>query len=265
MQRFSTLYTIGFSAAVCVVCSLLVSASAVSLRSFQSANAALDKKTNVLLAGGLIEPGESPSAQRVDELFEPIEAVVIDLATGQETEIDPATFDMEAEMKNPVTSEQAPPNDAGLARVPKHALVYKVMKEGELDELILPIQGKGLWSTLFGFLALDADGETIRGITFYQHGETPGLGGEIDNPKWKKLWIGREAFNEQWVPVIEVIKGHAGPPEEDPHQIDGLSGATITSRGVSHLVQFWLGGPNGEYGFGPYLEQLRKRGVLGHE
>jgi Na+-transporting NADH:ubiquinone oxidoreductase subunit C len=128
--------------------------------------------------------------------------------------------------------------------------------EGTLDMLVLPIEGKGLWSTMYGFLALDKDLKTVRGLTFYQHGETPGLGGEIDNPRWKALWPDRVAYDEAGEPVIEVIRGRAGTPDEDPHRIDGLSGATITARGVMHTVNFWLG----DDGFGPYLETLRQGG-----
>jgi Na+-transporting NADH:ubiquinone oxidoreductase subunit C len=122
--------------------------------------------------------------------------------------------------------------------------------------VVIPVEGKGLWSTLYGFLALDKDVNTIKGLTFYQHAETPGLGGEVDNPKWKALWPGRKAFGDDGQPKIAVIKGQAGPVAEDPYQVDGLSGATITARGVSHLVQFWLG----TNGFGPYLKQFKERG-----
>ncbi len=120
--------------------------------------------------------------------------------------------------------------------------------------LVLPVEGYGLWSTLYGFLALDADTKTIRGLTYYQHLETPGLGGEVDNPSWKALWPGRVAFDETGAPVISVIKGRAGSPQDDPYRVDGLSGATITSRGVTNMLQFWLG----EAGFGPYLERFRE-------
>jgi len=102
---------------------------------------------------------------------------------------------------------------------------------------------------------MDKDTTTIRGLTFYAHGETPGLGGEVDNPRWKALWPGRKAFDENWKPDIRVIKGQAGSPETDPHHVDGLSGATLTSRGVTNLLLFWLG----DQGFGPYLQQFRQQ------
>ncbi len=252
-------YTILFSTAVCVVCSLLVSASAVMLDKRQKENVVLDRQKNVLKTAGLIQPGESVTREQVKKLFDQsIRAVVVELKTGAESDADPATFDQQAETKDSATSEKIPPNDGGIARLPNRALVYKVVKDDRLEQLILPIEGKGLWSTLYGYLSLRADGNTIGGITFYQHGETPGLGGEVDNPKWQALWPGRKAYGPQGEPKIEVIKGHAGPVDADPYRIDGLSGATITGRGVSHFLRFWLG----EQGFGPYLKALRERGEL---
>ena len=138
-------------------------------------------------------------------------------------------------------------------RLPNQALVFDVVQDGERKALILPIEGYGLWGTLYGYLALAPDTRTIVGITFYSHKETPGLGGEVDNPRWKALWPGRMAFNEGGVLSISVKKGAAGSAAEDPYNVDGLSGATITSRGVTNLLRFWLG----ESGFGPYLAKYR--------
>jgi len=137
-------------------------------------------------------------------------------------------------------------------------MVFDVVENGELQAMIFPIEGKGLWSTLYGYIALAPDANTVVGITFYDHGETPGLGGEVDNPRWKSLWPGRKVFDERGNPVIQVKKGSAGPPAKDPHQVDGLSGATLTSRGVTALVQFWLG----ENGYGPYLASYGARAEI---
>ena len=154
------------------------------------------------------------------------------------------------------TGRPAPENMAGVQRLPRQALVYELRNAaGQLDLVILPISGMGLWSTLYGFIALDADLETIRGITYYEHLETPGLGGEVDNPRWKALWPGRKAFDDDETVSIEVIRGRAGAPEDDPHRVDGLAGATMTSRGVTNMLQLWLG----EHGFRPYLDRLRSR------
>lgn len=251
----STGFTVMFAAAVCGVCSIFVSGSAVLLKDRQEVNKVLDRQTKVLTVAGLMDEGAKMKRAEVQQLFdENIAPVVVTLETGEPAEgVDAATFDQKKAAADPSTSKVAPPNEAKVARLPNQGLVYQVKKGGEVELLVLPIEGKGLWSTLYGFLALDADANTIRGITFYQHGETPGLGGEVDNPNWKARWPGRKAFGDDWEPKISVIKGAAGSVEDDPYNVDGLSGATITARGVSHLVKFWLD----EHGFGPYLAKYR--------
>ncbi len=256
MQR-SASYTILFAAVVCLVCAVIVSISAVSLKTRQDDNAFLDKQRNVLIAAGLASEDEVLTREEIQERFGPIESVVVDLQSGEErSDVDPETFDQRKATSDPQMSRAMPKNPAGIQRVPHQALVYRLVDNDELELLILPIEGKGLWSTLYGFIALDADLNTIRGITFYEHKETPGLGGEVDNPRWKALWPGRRVFGEEGegTPRIEVIRGQAGPPAEDPYRVDGLSGATMTSRGVGRLVRFWLG----HEGFAPYLDSLRK-------
>lgn len=152
-------------------------------------------------------------------------------------------------------SYEAPPNPSVIKRLPKHAIVYHVLDgQGQVEMIVLPIEGYGLWGTLYGFLALDADTKTVRGLTYYQHKETPGLGREVDNPRWKGLWPGRIAFDENGEVAIQVIKGQAGPPTADPHHVDGLGGATITSRGVTNMLRFWLG----ENGFAAHLKNFRQ-------
>ena len=182
--------------------------------------------------------------------------MVIERATGAATGADPTGFDPRAAAADPDTSAAAPPNNAGLQRVADQALVYELRDDGGgLDLVVLPVHGLGLWGILYGFVALDADLETIRGLTYYEHKETPGLGGEVDNPRWKSLWNGRKAFGPDGAPAIEVVKGLAGPPADDPYRVDGLAGATMTSRGVTNMLRFWLD----EQGFGPYLDTLRTR------
>jgi Na+-transporting NADH:ubiquinone oxidoreductase subunit C len=252
MQR-SPLYTILFATAVCIVCAIVVSSAAVSLKERQDINAALDKQRNVLEAAGLREPGEKLDPEEVAKRFEKVERIVIDLETGEPvSDVDPATFDQAREAKDPATSDPAPPNPSLVKRIPNHALIYRVLDDnGNVDTLVLPIEGYGLWKFLYGFIALESDLNTVRGITFYEHGETPGLGGEVDNPRWKSRWVGRKVFGDDGEPKIEVIKGFAPPPAEAPYKVDGLSGATLTARGVTNLVHFWLG----ENGFGPFLQK----------
>jgi len=254
-MQHSTGYIVGFAVVICLICALFVAGAAVSLKPRQEANILLDRQKKVLAVAGLTEAGQKLSAERIAEIFDTaIQPKVIELASGAiDDSIDPETFDQQAAMSDPERSTPAPENGAKVQRLPHNAMVYDVVENGELKALIIPIEGAGLWSTLYGYLALSPDSTTIVGITFYEHGETPGLGGEVDNPRWKALWPGRRAFDERWRPVISVKKGIAGPVDQDPHNVDGLSGATITARGVTELVRFWLG-PNG---FGPYLESYR--------
>ena len=121
--------------------------------------------------------------------------------------------------------------------------------------MVLPIHGYGLWSTLYGFIALEGDLETIVGLGFYSHGETPGLGGEVDNPSWKAQWVGKKLYDSQGELAIQVVKGKAAPG--DVNSVDGLSGATLTSRGVSNLVNFWLG----DDAFGTFLSTAKAGGA----
>ena len=131
--------------------------------------------------------------------------------------------------------------------------MYLIKDGDEIAGVVVPIEGYGLWSTLYGYLALETDGRTVRGITYYSHGETAGLGGEVDNPRWKAKWPGRLAFGADGKPALRVKKGPAGDPESDPYQVDGLSGATITSNGVTNMLSFWLG----REGFGPYIAKFK--------
>lgn len=256
----SNAYIIGFAAGVCVFCSIFVAGSAVALKDRQEANKVLDRQKNVLAVAGRYSPDSKLSADEIRATFQAdIKPYVVDLDTGAYVEdIDAKTFDMRARRDDPEHSEQAPEgNIAKLQRIPDEGLVYHVLDGDRIEMIILPVEGKGLWSTLYGYVALAPDGTTIEGITFYEHAETPGLGGEVDNPRWKALWEGRKALDENGDPVIEVIKGQAGPPSEDPHKVDGLSGATLTARGVTNLMRFWLG----DQGWGPYLDRVRAGGV----
>jgi len=254
MQKDSTVGTLVVATALCVICSVLVAGSAVSLKDRQEANKKLDVKKNLLQASGLLAPG-SASREEIEEAYKNIEAAVVNLETGKVvSDMNPTEFSQLKASKDPDTSKRIQPSldKAGIKRRSKFAPAYKYMKEGKMAMLILPVNGKGLWSTLYGFLALDTDLKTVKGIGFYQHGETPGLGGEIDNIDWKAKWAGKKIFDGDQV-ALKVIKGQVS--QSDPnakYKIDGLSGATITSNGVSGLIQYWMG----EDGFGPYLENL---------
>jgi Na+-transporting NADH:ubiquinone oxidoreductase subunit C len=200
----------------------------------------------------LMEPGAN-----IADLFDNVETRLVDLESGEYTDaVDADTFDMAEAANDPSLSEAIPAaEDIGnIRRRPLYAPVYLVRHGDELEQVILPVYGAGLWSTMYGYLALDSDGETIRGLQFYEQGETPGLGGEVDNPDWRSLWVGKKLYDDAGTARIEVVRGQVAA--SDPagvHKIDGLSGATLTGRGVTNLIRFWTG-PNG---FGPYLANLR--------
>ena len=237
---------------LCIVCSVIVSTAAVLPKPAQEVNKALDRKRNILAAAGMLEEGKS-----VDEQFSAISTRVVDLRSGKFTdEVDPAEYDQLAAASTPSTSTDLSREEdiAGLGRRENFSQVYLVEDpQGDISKIILPVRGPGLWSTLYGFIALEADANTVAGLGFYEHGETPGLGGEVDNPRWKAHWPGKKVYRDGDV-AIGLIKGSVDPSSPKAEwQIDGLAGATLTARGVTNLVQFWLG----ENGFQPFLNNLK--------
>lgn len=246
---------------VCLVCSILVSVAAVALKPLQQANKALDRKQNILVAAGLLDDGETTDerGRGIEELFSQFEVRVVNLRTGEYTDaVDSETYEQLRGARDPDTSRQLSDAEdiATIKRLERYGLVYlKKNPAGEIETAVIPIRGYGLWGTLYGFLALEDDFETVAGIGFYEHKETPGLGGEVENPSWKAIWEGKELYDESGEPAIDLTKSMA-PPGSDAreHQIDMLSGATMTSRGVENLVNFWVGG----MGYGPYLKSMKQ-------
>jgi Na+-transporting NADH:ubiquinone oxidoreductase subunit C len=261
-QRDSVWYAVGVATVLCVVCSLAVSAAAVALRPLQEANKKLDQQKNILDATGLArgeygKPANELTREQIDDLYGWISEELVDLETGEyTTEVNIATYDPReaVDKEDQSVAIEEPKFDPGVDRREKIAKVYFVRRRGEgpIQQVVLPVYGKGLWSTLYGYLALRNDLETIQGLTFYQHGETPGLGGEVDNPRWKSQWVGVNLYDESGDPAAEVFKGPA--PDDNPYAVDGLSGATITSRGVTNLVRYWAS----DQGYGPFLEKFRE-------
>lgn len=255
-QKESTARTLIVALLVCLVCSVFVAGAAVALRPTQLENRQLDKQRSILAIAGLGEAGMS--GNQVKALYkERIVAKLVNLETGEYSdEFDPNTFDPLVAAKDPALSQSLSGNEdiASIKRRERYSVVYIVEENGELDKLIMPVRGYGLWSTLYGFMAVQSDLNTVAGLGFYQHGETPGLGGEVDNPKWRSQWQGKELFNDDGKLAIQVVKGGVDPqsPRAD-HQVDALAGATLTSNGVNNLLHFWLG----ENGFGPFIANLR--------
>jgi len=234
------------------VCAVFVSAATVMLKPVQEVNQALDRKRNILAAAGMLVEGRS-----VEEQFSQISTRIVDLRTGRFSDAeDPLKYDQRRAAKNPSQSEKlSVEQDLGkIGRREHFAVVYVVENDtGGIDKVILPVRGYGLWSTLYGFIAVESDANTIAGLGFYQHGETPGLGGEVDNPRWIAFWPGKEVYRDGDV-AVSLIKGSVDPASANaPWQVDGLAGATLTSKGVTNLLHFWLG----ENGFQPFLNNLR--------
>ena len=246
--------------AVSLCCSLFVSAAAILLSPKQRANLHEYMVENILIAADLFQEGMSSEAIYKRR----IEPVLIELSTGKQVDasiVGPdfsvENFDIKHFTDDPRLSVAIDPAQdiAKINRRPKYMVVYIAKSNKRPDKLVLPVYGKGLWSTMYGLLALERDLRTVAGITFYQHGETPGLGGEIDNPAWQSKWHGKQAIDANDRVIINVIKGEVDPSAIDAYrQIDGLAGATLTSKGVDNLVHYWLG----DDGYGPLLDRLRR-------
>jgi Na+-transporting NADH:ubiquinone oxidoreductase subunit C len=236
---------------------VIVSTAAVMLKPLQVANKQKDFKINILKAGGLYDQGIE-DGKSITEMFESVTTKLVDIDTGKYTDVeDVQTYDQRKVSKDPqYTTALSTADD--LAKISNRvdiAKVYLVQNEQGLQKVILPIKGYGLWSTLYGFISLESDLNTVSGLVFYEHGETPGLGGEIDNPKWKGLWQGKEVYGADETVALSVIKGAVNENTSEPqHKVDGLSGATLTGKGVDNLVKFWMG----SMGYAKYLTNLKE-------
>lgn len=257
-ERESIGNTLRVALGVCLVCAVVVSTAAVSLRPYQAENRLAFRQLNILQTAGLYEPGMDVSAA-----FERIERRFVELDSGEYVERED-DFDPLRAARDPSQSINLGGEDeAGIRRRSDVAEVFIARDaDGGIERVILPVHGYGLWSTMFGFLALEPDLNTVAGIGFYEHGETPGLGGEIENPRWQANWEGKRLFDEQGRFALRVERGQVPDGASNlEHRVDGISGATLTTRGVNNMLRFWLG----ERGYGPYLERLGQRIDAGEE
>jgi Na+-transporting NADH:ubiquinone oxidoreductase subunit C len=241
--------------------------AAVALKPLQVSNKALDMKKNILDVAGLLQENTD-----IEKAFaEKIEAKLVNLDSGDYAEGDANAYDQRKAAKDPMQSV-AITKDKDIAHIrvkAKLAKVYLVKEGGATKSIILPISGYGLWSTLYGFLSVEADGQTVQSINFYDQAETPGLGGEVVNPNWRALWKGKKIYAETeqassekgliaeagvGEPALSLIKGTVDNTKAgSQYQVDGLAGATLTSTGVTNLVRYWTS----KEGFAPYLAKVR--------
>jgi Na+-transporting NADH:ubiquinone oxidoreductase subunit C len=238
--------TVIVATTLCFVCSMVVSFAAVNLKSIQEVNKAIDKQKNILQVAGVYYEGID-----VQKTFSSFQPAVVDLNAGKFTDkFDPLSFDDKKAAQDPLLSTPLKDDPASIGRRTNFATIYLLKNtDGSLDKVILPIHGYGLWSTLYGFIALEKNCNDIFGLQFYQHAETPGLGAEVDNPKWKAQWNGKKLTNANGDLMIQVAK----TKKDENHHIDALAGATLTSNGVDNLVKFWMG----ETGFKKFLNNLK--------
>ncbi|MCB9876276.1 MAG: NADH:ubiquinone reductase (Na(+)-transporting) subunit C [Planctomycetes bacterium] len=218
MNTNSNSYVMVFAVAVCVIISTMLAVLANSLRSTQDAAKEFDRQKNVMLAAGLIERGDLRPRAELEKLYQDrVTEQLVDTETGEV--VDPAKVEAKGKRYRSVATTKS--------------------ADGKLEAIVLPVSGKGLWSTLYAYLALEPDANTVRGITFYEHGETPGLGGEVENAAWTATWKGKTIFDADHKLVsITLKKGKVDPAieREKKHMVDGLSGATLTCKGVTNFL-----------------------------
>ena len=248
---------------LCLVCSIVVSSMAVALKPIQQLNKELDQKKNILRAAGMLPADQDVSAdgRSIEELFAEFTVRAVDLQTGEYVDdVDVVTYDPIRAAKDSSTSVALSPEEdiATLRRRENVSLVYLKATATGIDKVVMPVRGYGLWGTLYGYLALDGDLNTIAGLGFYQHKETPGLGVEVDNSKWKASWQGVRLFNDMGQPQVKLVKQRsASTNPAASYEVDALSGATFTTKGVENMVNYWTG----DDGFGAYLSRLRSNGL----
>ena len=229
----------------CVACAVIVSVTAVSVRPEQNLNIENEKKLKILAAAGIV-------TDEVEKEFSNIETLYVDFASGQLVQVEGNYDHIKASAS--AQSSSIVPKDQDIAILKRRENIAPIYvwysEEEKIQKVVLPIRGYGLWGTLYGYISLDSDLNTVKGIEYYDHKETPGLGGEVDNPDWKSDWDGKKVYDSSGKVILYVTKG----PSSEEYEIDGISGATLTSNGVTNMIRYWLG----ENGYGPVLQKLRE-------
>ncbi len=214
---------IRFALTICLSCSIILSAVAAGLRDRQERESELDRKRNVLLAFGqeIRDPdtGRRLSGEVVESIFTSnIREIFFDVDTGEKVPADQV-------------SQQA-------LQDRRQRPLFFWEEDGRPVRFAFPTSGPGLWAPIYGFLALESDLNTIAGITFYRHGETPGLGGEIEREWFQSQFVGQRMMADGEPVQFQVIQGGVSGryPDGNPHAVDGISGATMTGRAVAEFI-----------------------------
>ena len=207
----------------CVACAVIVSVTAVSVRPEQNLNIENEKKLKILAAAGIV-------TDEVEKEFSNIETLYVDFASGQLVQVESNYDHIKASAS--AQSSSIVPKDQDIAILKRRENIAPIYvwysEEEQIQKVVLPIRGYGLWGTLYGYISLDSDLNTVKGIEYYDHKETPGLGGEVDNPDWKSDWDGKKVYDSSGKVILYVTKG----PSSEDYEIDGISGATLTILAV---------------------------------
>jgi len=244
---------------VALVCSILVSVASVTLKPIQERNQLVERSRNVIALTGLVEPGVALSSDEILELIDQLDIRALNVDTGEfVTDIDPVKFDARAAANNIEMSVAIPPelDSASLGRRSSYEVVYLVWDGDSFSRVILPIVGQGMWSTIYGYIAIESDLSTIAAVSFYEQTETAGLGDQIMESDWQAQWQGRRLFDDKGTFRFRTGPGVIKPDSPGAtYQVDSLSGATVTSDAVTRMIAYWFG-PNGYLAF---LKQLRSQ------
>ena len=240
-----------------LMCSILISSVVVFLKPLQTKNIQLDLQCHILNISGLTKNSQTLSQSEVTELYKQVQSRLVDLQTGKFIEKTQAgqtadDYDQRVAAQNLDESKGLTSSEdiAGIKRRANIAKVYIIEKDDKLDTIILPVHGYGLWSKMYAFMAITSNLNTIKGFGFYEQAETPGLGGEVDNTRWKLKWPGKQIYDNKGNVAISLIK-NVDP--QSLYKIDALAGATLTSNGVTNLIKFWMG----HNGFKQFLTNLK--------
>jgi Na+-transporting NADH:ubiquinone oxidoreductase subunit C len=214
-------YVFIFAASVTVICSLLLASAATLLKDRQQENIKLDMQKNILVSAGYVTEDKEFTRAEILNLYDKNIASMVINNSGESVE-------------GKTVEQLDRKKDTNLLPL------YYSQEGDEIKSYILPISGKGLWSTIYGYLALERDVNTVMGITFYQHGETPGLGGEIVQNWFRSNFVGKKIYSPEGELVsITVIKGKVEgtvAESEQYHYVDGISGSTLTGNGLNNFL-----------------------------
>jgi Na+-transporting NADH:ubiquinone oxidoreductase subunit C len=237
----STLKTLGFAVGVAFFCALLVSAAVHWLRPIQFAANSIGYTRAILETARLVAAEDALTDREIIDRFLDFEMRVIDLETGRFADLmTPATYDYRTEV------------NAGRTEHPRYMPAYLLYEEERLTLMVMPFYGPGMWSTIHGLVALEADLATVAGVTIHDHGETPGIGDRIQAPEWLAGWRGKRIYDPDGNYRFQV---KALPdPDLAPYTVDAISGATITVSAVDQAMAQWFGST----GYEPVLATLRE-------